>query len=570
VNTRASLRWWWVALAVSVATLATLVGAELTIDLPRVRSRRNLVVGPTGAAIWMIAGLIAWRARPDSKVGALMVLIGVLHPLDPVVGGLTGAWGQWLFLSFGWLILLILYLALSFPSGPLTRPARVAVGIAAVSWLIQAASTLVKPRSERCPACPPNPMPFADHQELSDVLWEIAEPFAIVAWTLTALILAQRWRVASAPARRALAPMLWGMLQYAIVTVILVPLGFLSDGRPDTPGFFSWALIPVGFGIGMLRTRQYRAVVADLMVELGSAPEPRRLRDLLARTLGDPSLQLAFWIPDREEWVDADGSPVSLPEGRTSVLRHEGKPLAAVVYDPALLEDRRLLDAVLAAARMALENSRLQADLRARLLEVRESRTRIVSAGDAERRRIERNLHDGAQQTLLGLRLAVRQARTRDDTAQLDAQLAEIDAELAAAVEEIRTLARGVHPAVLSEHGLEPALEALARRATIPTVVTCACERRLPGPLETAAYYVASEALANVHKHAGATRATIDVSLNDGHAVIEVVDDGSGGADPLGGGLRGLRDRVEALDGTLDIDSHAGAGTRVRAEIPCA
>jgi signal transduction histidine kinase len=294
------------------------------------------------------------------------------------------------------------------------------------------------------------------------------------------------------------------------------------------------------------------------------------LRDLLARTLGDPSLQVAFWLPDRQAWVDADGSTVSLPEGRTTVLEHAGEPLAAVAYDPALLEDRRLLDAVLAAARLSLENSRLQADLRARLLEVRESRARIVAAGDAERQRIERNLHDGAQQTLLGLRLAVRMARDSGDAAALDARLEEIDAELQGAVDELRTLARGVHPAVLSEEGLEPALEALARRSTIPTCVTCRYSDRLPAPVETAAYYVASEALANAHKHAEATQATIELSVTDGHAVIEVSDDGRGGADPHGSGLRGLRDRVEALDGTLDVDTSADGGTRVRASIPTA
>jgi signal transduction histidine kinase len=315
-------------------------------------------------------------------------------------------------------------------------------------------------------------------------------------------------------------------------------------------------------------------VVADLVLKLDAAPEPAVLRDLLARALGDPSLQLAFWLPDREGYVDADGSPFQLPDDArrgVSVLRHDDEPLAALIYDPALLEDPKLLESVSAAARLALENSRLQAELRARLLEVRESRARLVSATDAERRRIERNLHDGAQQTLLGLRLAVRLARNRTDgdPGQLDAQLAEIDAELQAALEELRTLARGVHPAVLSDEGLEAALAALTRRATVPTMLRCECPDRLPAQVEAAAYYVAAEALANVHKHAGATSAQIAVAMDDGHATIEVSDDGRGGADPLGSGLRGLRDRVEALDGTLRIDSRDGAGTSVRAEIPC-
>ena len=429
--------------------------------------------------------------------------------------------------------------------------------------------------SERCPACPPNPIPFAD-QDVSDVIYEVREPLELAAWTLTAVILAQRWRAASAPGRRALNPMLWGTLQYAILTVLLVPLGFgLADGRPDKPAFWSFALIPVGVLIGMLRTRQHHSVVADLMVELRAQPGPEELRALLARTLGDPSLELAFWLPDRRIYVDAAGSPKPLDEDdgrRVSVLRDDSdEPLAALVYDPALLEDPKLLGAVSAAAQFALENSRLQAELRARLHDVRESRARLVTATDAERRRIERNLHDGAQQTLLGLRLAVRLARNRaGDPQALDTLLADIDEELQGAVEELRTLARGVHPPILSEEGLEPALAALARHAAIPTQVSCDCPQRLPAPVETAAYYVAAEALANVHKHAHASRARIDVALADGRAVIEVSDDGRGGADPQGSGLRGLRDRVEALDGTLGILSTPTTGTRVRAEIPCA
>lgn len=171
MTVEASRRWWWAGLAVSVATLATLVTAELTIDLLRVQNTRNLVLGATIAAIWMTAGLIAWRARPDSKVGALMVLIGCSHPWNPVAG-LAGAYGQWLALMFGDITsVLVLQLALSFPGGRLTRAARVAMGFAYVGLLFQASSTFVKPRSDRCPACPPNPFPTADHRELSDLLW---------------------------------------------------------------------------------------------------------------------------------------------------------------------------------------------------------------------------------------------------------------------------------------------------------------------------------------------------------------------------------------------------------------
>jgi signal transduction histidine kinase len=571
----ASRRLWWAALVISAATLAGIVIGELTVDLPRVRSRVNMVIGPTGAGVWVVAGLISWRVRPDSKVGPLMVLIGWIHPAEPLIGGLAGAYVQWVLFILMPLHTLILQMALSFPGGRLTRAARITVGAAWTAWFIGAIAIALDMRSERCPACPPNPIPFAD-QDISDVIYAVREPLELAVWTATVVILIQRWRTASEPGRRALNPMLWGTLQYAILTVLLVPLGFgLNDGRPDKPGFWSFVLIAVGVLIGMLRTRQHHSAVADLMVKLRAQPGPEELRALLARTLGDPSLELAYWLPDRREYVDAAGSPKPLTEDdgrRVSVLRDDSEePLAALVYDPALLEDPKLLEAVSAAAQFALENSRLQAELRARLHDVRESRARLVTATDAERRRIERNLHDGAQQTLLGLRLAVRLARNRTgDPQALDTLLADIDEELQNAVEELRALARGVHPPILSEEGLEPALAALARHAAISTEVRCDCPERLPVPVETAAYYVAAEALANVHKHAHAGRARIDVALADGRAVIEVSDDGCGGADPQGSGLRGLRDRVEAVDGTLDVLSTPTTGTRIRAEIPCA
>ena len=261
-----------------------------------------MVIGPTGAAVWMVAGLISWRVRPDSKVGPLMVLIGWLHPAEPLIGGLGGAYVQWVLFILMPLATLILQMALSFPNGRLTRAARITVGLAWAGWFIGAHRGGARhARSERCPACPPNPFPFAD-QDVSDVIYEVREPLEIAAWTVTAVILAQRWRTASTPGRRALNPMLWGTLQYAILTVLLVPLGFgLADGRPDKPAFWSFALIPVGVLIGMLRTRQHHSVVADLMVELRAQPGPEELRALLARTLGDPSLELAYWLPDRRD-----------------------------------------------------------------------------------------------------------------------------------------------------------------------------------------------------------------------------------------------------------------------------
>jgi signal transduction histidine kinase len=219
-----------------------------------------------------------------------------------------------------------------------------------------------------------------------------------------------------------------------------------------------------------------------------------------------------------------------------------------------------------------VENGRLQAELRARLEELRGSRARVIDAGQEERQRLERNLHDGAQQRLiaLSLELSLLEQRLGDDP-ETTTRLKGARREIALSLEELRDVARGIHPAVLSGHGLQVALESVAARASVPVRLTVALDGRLQERLEVVAYYVVSESLTNIAKHAHATRATVDVSREDGQVVVEVVDDGIGGADTeRGSGLRGLADRVEALGGRLRVWTPRGGGTRVKAEIPCA
>jgi signal transduction histidine kinase len=214
--------------------------------------------------------------------------------------------------------------------------------------------------------------------------------------------------------------------------------------------------------------------------------------------------------------------------------------------------------------------SQLDAELHARLEELRLSRARLVEAGDAERRRLERDLHDGAQSRLVALAMLLRTARMRADgpVAEL---LDRAQDELQTSLEELRELARGIHPAVLTDRGLEPALHSLAARVPVPVTLEAEAETRLPEPVECAAYFVVSEALANVSKYARASHATVKVRRLNGGVAVEVADDGAGGADAArGSGLRGLADRVAALDGTISLDSPPGRGTRLRAELPCA
>jgi signal transduction histidine kinase len=242
-----------------------------------------------------------------------------------------------------------------------------------------------------------------------------------------------------------------------------------------------------------------------------------------------------------------------------------------LMHDPALLDEPELLAAVTAAVGMALDNARLQAELRARLDELQGSRARILEAGQQERQRLERNLHDGAQQRLiaLSLELGVLEAESDVDS-EARVRLDRARSEIAASLEELRDVARGLHPAVVSGHGLAVALESLAARAPLPVRLTVAVEGRMPEAVEIAAYYVVSESLANVAKHSNASGATVDVRRAGGQAVIVVIDDGIGGADTeLGSGLRGLADRVEALGGRLRMWSPRDGGTRLRAEIPC-
>jgi len=254
------------------------------------------------------------------------------------------------------------------------------------------------------------------------------------------------------------------------------------------------------------------------------------------------------------------------------MIDRSGEHVAALMHDSSLEDEPELLQAVGAAAGIALETARLHAELGARLSELRGSRVRVIEAGQKERQRLERNLHDGAQQRLVALSLELTMLKKRlDADPESSKRIDHARSEIALSLEELRAVAHGLHPAVVSGHGLAVALESLVARATVPVRLDVELDGRLPEPLEVAAYYLVSESLTNIGKHAQATSATISVARRNGDVVVEIVDDGIGGADTeRGSGLRGLADRVEALDGRLRVWTPIGEGTRVRAEIPCA
>jgi signal transduction histidine kinase len=296
----------------------------------------------------------------------------------------------------------------------------------------------------------------------------------------------------------------------------------------------------------------------------------------MGTALGDPSLVLLRPTASKA-WVSESGDIEALPNAaRGRGMRLVGRPdqpLAAVVHDPGLWEQPELLDAVIRVLRLALENERLESELRDQLREVTESRERIVSAGELERRRLERDLHDGAQQRLVGLTLALQEARATAGAEgvshALRTQLEVAAQETAEAIRELRELARGIHPAILGDAGLEAAVGGLARRAGIPVDVSMMLDGRLPPLVESTAYFTIAEALTNAQRHARASLATVRVVDNGSSLDLEVSDDGQGGAEPRRGtGLRGLADRVMAIGGRFEVDSAVGRGTRIRASIP--
>jgi signal transduction histidine kinase len=532
----------------------------------------NEVIHTLSGVSFAACGLVAWRRRPDSAVGRLLTFAGwgvlvapILYQVDsPLTFTIATLVNEM------WIIVYVT-LILSFVSGGrlVSTVDRVLVGMFIAALVVLQFAVML----------------FLDHEDnlllvrpdagIANALTKVQWAVLIVAALGVAFVTAARWRSASRPRRRALLPSLAGSLSGVLFAAWLTTLLVESPVIP-----LVWILntalltVPAALLWGLLRSRLARGGLADLFRELGT----RRgvsLEAGLAKTLGDPSLVLAYRVPGGRSYIDGSGYPVAPPPpggDRTAApIERDGRDLGMLVYDASLDDDPELVEAVAATAAIALDDARLQAESEGRLAELRASRERIVAAGDAERRRLERNLHDGAQQRLVSVALQLRmaQGRIRADPALAEQLITSATEELSQSLEELRELARGIHPAVLN-HGLRAALTSLASRASVATTVSFESPERLPEPVELAAYFVACEALANVAKYAQATQATVRVSRLDGLVVVEIADDGVGGADEsVGTGLQGLADRVAALDGTLRILSPRGRGTVVTAELPC-
>jgi signal transduction histidine kinase len=497
---------------------------------------------------FIACGLVGRWRRPDSRTGSLMAAVGF-------------TWFLWNFASvdvptIAWLATHALYLhrgplihcVLAFPSGRLASGsdrATVAVGYVAATVT-----------------------PIARNEIATILLGALVVAVAVRGY-VGAIGAARRTRRLVVQAAIAVGIALSGDA--------LARLAFPS-GAANEAVLLVYEMVlcavAVGLLIGLLRTSWEQATVTDLVVELAESPSGT-LRDALSGALGDPTLQVGYWLPESGSYVDAGGRRLDLPQPGTgravTPIELHGRRIGVLVHDPAVLEDPGLLESVGSAARLAASNARLQAEVRAQVAEVMASRRRLVEVGDDERRRLERRLREGAGQRLkvLGASLAKATALAeRSPGGETRAHLEQADGQLGRTIAELHELARGLHPRALEKSGLAGALTELARRSPVPIQLNVTAGE-LRRDVEAAAYFVCSEALSNLAKHARATSCALTVVTRDGRLEVEVVDDGVGGADARKGtGLRGLADRVEALGGRLTVASSKGGGTRLTAKIP--
>jgi signal transduction histidine kinase len=544
----------------------------------------SAILGPIIGLSFIGTGVFAWWRRPLNRFGLLMTAVGFAW----FVAGLVDSDNSIVYTIGSYVgplyLVLVVQLVLSFPSGRLeTTASRAIVAVAYVdAFVLTLPVYLFDGNINGGKGAPDNAFVIAHARGFANVIDVLTSLIGFGLAAATAVVLLRKLRTATPPQRRAQAPMLWTGL------TVIVALGLLFGGDavgvPDKVlsvvglvGFVAFAILPYAFLAGLVRTRYSRSGAVGALIERLNAPDtPVRLREALADALGDPTLQLVYWRESAGHHVNYAGHRVDLPapgSGRAvAEVERDGKRVGAIVYDAALRDDPSLVRAAAAAAALQLENERLEAELRARVEELQTSRARLVEVSMGERRRLERDLHDGAQQRLvaLSLQLALARRKLEDDPATGGRLLDAARGELDRALEELRELARGIHPAILTDRGLGAALEALADRAPLPVDLHAMPDDRLPAAVEAAAYFVVAESLTNVAKYSGAEHATVSVGRRDGFAVVEVSDDGVGGADPAAGtGLRGLADRLAALDGRLEVHSPPGGGTLIRANIPC-
>jgi signal transduction histidine kinase len=577
--------------ALGAILAGTAAAIALTGDMPHdvsLAERHALII-----AIPMAVGLYAWAEGTHRRFGRLLVLAGVAW----FFAALSGSSDSVLY-SVGrvsaWIVEAgLIYLILSFPSGRLTAPIdRVlmcaVVAVVGVLFLPTAFITDAFPAPSQvstCSECPENAFLLVGSEPafLDGIVVPLRE-FLVVALMIAVTVrLAYRIRHATPLMGRTLKPVL--VVAALRPVALAVALGLRRAGAGDLAVDISAAVLSlalpamsVAFLIGLFRWRIY---TADALVALaGSAREqdgPDVPRDLIAKTLNDSTVELAYWRPEDGGWVDAGGNTVANPwSGRcaTAIFQDE-RPYAAVMHDCALREQRPFVEAVGAYAFVWGDNRRLAERVDKSLDELRESRARLVAAADDERRRIERDLHDGGQQRLVALRIRLELAEETmgQSPAQTRAMLHRLGDDVDAAIDDLRSLAADVYPSLLAARGLPDAIRTAALQSPVPVSVAVNGNDRYLEEVETAAYFCCLEALQNIAKHVPEPGSASVTLHRNGDLRFEVRDDGPGFVTNgwnAGRGLMNMRDRIEAVGGEIEIHSSPGAGTEIVSRIPVA
>jgi signal transduction histidine kinase len=539
---------------------AALIGSGLYLSFGRRRPASGALFG-LAACAW---SLEEWNN--PATVGALFTIGLVGHALAPAI---------------------VAHAVMAYPLGRVSlKLERMTVAVAYVDTLLVLGllrALVFAPAAHGCHLCPSNLLLAGDNPQFYDMLNSVGL-WLLVGWTTAFVALAvRRLSRSRGPIPRLTAPVLvagsaYVFLVLAAATPGVAPDLILTSSLAPLLSFAqAIALCAIGLAVGWswLLRRRTRSHMAGLVVELGRSPPPGGLQEMLGRILGDPALRVAYAIDGRGELVDADGKAVDFAQAvaRTPLAR-EGRTIAVLLHRPGLLDDPAVVEELAAAARLAIDHERFHAEVLARIADLRASRARIVAAGEVERRRLERDLHDGAQQRLLGLSLALGFTRAQVHEPADDWILTVIDdaeQRLRGAIDELREVAHGIYPAVLSSDGLGAAVDALRERAPIPIIVTALPEARLPASVESAAYFLIAEVAGPVAVHAGATKAAVDAKVVGDSLLITVSADGADLFDSeLEGRFIDLEDRVGALGGQLRIEHDEPRRITVLAEIPCA
>lgn len=519
------------------------------------------------------AGLIAWWRRPESRLGPLLVATGLVS----ATAALQWSDDPYLF-SIGHVLdmlpaALYLHLFLAFPSGRLDRGRDlivVVVGYVAAFGL-QVLKILLGD-------IPDNALTVILRPQVASVIEKVQLGTMSALMLAGVAILISRRRTPGRVSRRPAAITVDAFALAMVMLAVLYVAGMLQWPAFEIirhVTFLTLGLAPAAFLIGVLDARLARADVGTMLVHLRAGADGD-VDAAVAGALRDPSARVAYWLPHFDRWTDQAGREVDLPgpgERVTQLIARGGEPLGMLIADPSLADEGELVAAVAATVGIAVENTRLQADLSVQLAELTRSRRRLLDAGRRERARLERDLQDGALRRLTAVtsELARLGEETADPSLRDGAGALLRDAQ--DSVDELREVARGLYPFMLERDGLGAALVQLAARSAVPARTTVEVVEPLPEPVAVALYFVVSESLTNVAKHARAESVSVTVtetSETPGSVRVEVVDDGIGGADvTAGSGLRGLTDRVETLGGSLGISSPAGGGTRLVALVPC-